>query len=264
MILHFMKQALSFVRLTRFKEASDDSLSITSHRAEQLESLLSPILITETLEKNVVREDIGRAAKFRHSMKQYVHCFPRPLVSTESPEQVGKDDGVQPPSCLNDMANNSEGVVWFTLFKEAIDDYAIRSDVWWAAPSTISHRAEQLKSLLSPLLIAETLKKNVVGEDIGCAARLGHSTKHYVHCFPRPLASTESPEQVGEYDGIQPPSCLDDTSNNGEGEVKVRHVAAGAHDDPVGIYIRSHLVGARPSNAVEEGGGKRRATGTAH
>ena len=92
---------------------------------QQLESFLASALMTESLEKNVVGEDMRRAAKLCHSAEHYVHCVARPLLGTEALEQRSKDDGFHSISLLNNIAQAREAEVQTTHTAAAANEDAI-------------------------------------------------------------------------------------------------------------------------------------------
>ncbi|KAB8107930.1 hypothetical protein EE612_043096 [Oryza sativa] len=126
---------VSFVRIPLFEQAIDDGAvrhhirravsSIIRHHVQQLESFLASALMTESLEKNVVGEDMRRAAKLCHSAEHYVHCVARPLLGTEALEQRSKDDGFHSISLLNNIAQSRETEVQTARAAAAADEDAI-------------------------------------------------------------------------------------------------------------------------------------------
>ncbi|KAB8113172.1 hypothetical protein EE612_052096 [Oryza sativa] len=147
--------------------------------------------------------------------------------------------------------------VQIPLLEEAIDDSGIRHHIRWAVTSIIRHHLEQLESFFASVLITQPLEKNIVGEDIWYAAKLGHSAEHYVHCVARPLVSTEALEQRSEGDGVHSKSLLNDIAQGRETEVQAARAAAGTDENAVGAQVGSYLVGAGLGHAVVAGHGGR-------
>ena len=140
-INHLLKDTLSPVNCMSFAHAINDrvvchniwcaaSISIISHRVQQIKCLLNSLFIAETLEKRVAGNYVRPAAKLRHSSEQYVHGLAHPLHITEALEQLIDDYVIHPPSRLNDEAKDREAMLQATHATETTNEDAVCVQVW--------------------------------------------------------------------------------------------------------------------------------------
>ncbi|WVZ54585.1 hypothetical protein U9M48_005359 [Paspalum notatum var. saurae] len=103
--------------------------SVISHHMEQLKCLINSPFVAETLEKCVVCNYIGCAAKLRHSSEQHIHGFTHPLAIIETFEQLTHDCYIHPPACLQDEAKGRENEVQAARAAEGADEDAVGRNV---------------------------------------------------------------------------------------------------------------------------------------